>query len=145
MKISLIAAVANNNVIGNNNGLIWKLPADLKHFKNMTMGHVLIMGRKTFESIGTPLKGRTTIVVTRQKGYDAKGCAVAHSLKEALNLVKEEKKEVFVAGGGEIYSLAIQLHQARRIYLTRIYAEFEGDTFFPEIDKNSWELIERDD
>ena len=144
MKIYLIAAVANNNVIGNNNRLMWKLPADLKHFKDMTMGHTLIMGRKTFESIGTPLKGRTTIVVTRQKGYDAKGCGVAHSLKEALSLVKDEK-EVFVAGGGEIYALAIKLHQARRIYLTRIYAEFEGDAFFPEIDQSRWELIERND
>lgn len=144
MKIYLIAAVANNHVIGSNNRLIWKLPADLKHFKAMTMGHTLIMGRKTFESIGTPLKGRNTIVVTRQKDYDAKGCAVANSLKEALCLANGEK-EVFVAGGGEIYAQAIRLHLTRRIYLTRIFANFEGDAFFPEIDQEKWELIERSD
>ncbi len=144
MKLYLVAAAANNNVIGNNNRLVWKLPADLRHFKNLTMGHVMIMGRKTFESIGGPLKGRRIIVVTRQTDYAAAGCEVAHSLKEAIGLVKDQK-EIFIAGGGEIYAQAIRMHQTRRIYLTRIFANFEGDAFFPEIDPGQWELIERND
>jgi dihydrofolate reductase len=144
MKLYLVAAAANNNVIGSNNRLVWKLPADLKHFKDLTMGHTMIMGRKTFESIGSPLKGRTTIVVTRQKDYDAKGCPVAHSLRDALCMAKEVK-EIFIAGGGEIYAQAIKLHLTKRIYLTRIFANFDGDTFFPEIDPAKWELIERND
>lgn len=144
MKLYLVAAAANNNVIGNNNRLVWKLPADLRHFKNLTMGHVMIMGRKTFESIGGPLKGRSIIVVTRQTDYVAGGCEVAHSLKEAIGLVKDQK-EIFIAGGGEIYAQAIRMHQTRRIYLTRIFANFEGDAFFPEIDPGQWELIERND
>lgn len=144
MKLYLIAAAANNNVIGSENRMIWKLPADLKYFKNMTMGHTMIMGRKTFESLGGPLKGRTTIVVTRQKDYDAKGCPVAHTLKEALRLAGDEK-EVFIAGGGEIYTQAIRLHQTKKIYLTRVFANFDGDAFFPDIDPARWELIDRDD
>jgi dihydrofolate reductase len=144
MKLSLIAAAANNNVIGRENRLIWHLPADLKHFKNLTMGHTMIMGRKTFESIGGPLKGRRTIVISRKQNYDAKGCEVAHSLEEAIKMVKTEK-EVFVAGGAEIYQQAIGLKWARRIFLTRIYANFEGDAFFPEVDKDQWEIIDRTD
>ncbi len=144
MKLFLIAAAANNNVIGNNNQLIWHMPADLKHFKDLTMGHTLIMGRKTFESLGTPLKGRTTIVLSRKKDYDAKGCQVAHDLSDALKLVKGEK-EVFIAGGSQIYDQSMNLHQSRRIYLTRIFASFDGDAYFPEIDPAQWELIERTD
>jgi dihydrofolate reductase len=142
MKLFLIAAVANNNVIGKDNQLIWRMPADLKHFKDLTMGHILIMGRKTFESLGSPLKGRTTIVLSRRSDYDAQGCQVVSELADALKLVKDEK-EVFIAGGAQIYDQSINLHQTRRIYLTRIYASFEGDAFFPEIDPNHWELIER--
>ncbi len=141
MKISLIAAAANNNVIGKDNKMLWHLPADLKRFKKMTMGHTLIMGRKTFESIGKPLKGRKSIVITRQPEYGADGCSVVCSLKEALDQVKSEK-EVFVIGGAEIYTQTIDLHQSRRIFLTRIYGSFEGDAFFPEIDEEKWELIE---
>ncbi len=144
MKISLIAAIANNNVIGNNNQLIWHMPSDLKHFKALTMGHTLIMGRKTFESLGSPLKGRKTIVLSRQKNYDAQGCQVAGNLTDALKLVQKEK-EVFIAGGAQIYSQSINLAQTRRIYLTRIFASFEGDAFFPDIDAIQWELIERTD
>jgi dihydrofolate reductase len=144
MKLFIVAAVANNNVIGNENRLIWHLPADLKHFKELTMGHTMIMGRKTFESIGQPLKGRKTIVVTTQPDYDAQGCQLAHSIEEAIKMVKNEK-EVFIAGGAEIYRQTINLYHTRRIFLTRIYANFEGDTFFPDIDPEKWEIIERED
>ena len=120
------------------------MPADLKRFKELTMGHTMIMGRKTFESIGKPLPGRKTIVITRNKQYDAKGCEVATDLKEAICKVKDEP-EVFVVGGGEIYRQVINLHYTRRIYITRIYANFEGDSFFPDINPEKWELVERDD
>lgn len=144
MKLSLIAAVANNHVIGKNNRLVWHMPADLKHFKELTLGHTLIMGRMTFESLGSPLKGRTTIVLSRQKGYDARGCQVTHTLYDALKLAKGEK-EVFIAGGSQIYNEAINMPQTRRIYLTRIYASFEGDAYFPEINPEHWQLTEHTD
>ncbi len=144
MKVSLIAAVANNQVIGNNNRLVWHLPADLRHFKKLTMGHTLIMGRKTYESIGKPLPGRKTIIITSQKAYKAAGCIVAGSVEEAIKLVKGEK-DVFVAGGAEIYEQTINLYHTRRLYITRIFANFEGDTFFPQIDEEKWELLERVD
>lgn len=144
MKLILIAAVANNNVIGRDNKLLWHLPADLKHFQKLTMGHTLIMGRKTFESIGKALPGRRTIIVTRQSDYKAKGCETASDLKEAICKVREES-EVFVAGGGEIYRQVMGLHYARRIFLTRVYANFEGDSFFPNIDPEKWELVEREE
>ncbi len=144
MKLILIAAVANNNVIGRDNKLLWHQPADLKHFKKLTTGHTLIMGRKTFESIGKALPGRRTIIVTRQKDYKAEGCEIVPDLKEAICKVREES-DVFVAGGGEIYRQVIGLHYARRIFLTRIYANFEGDSFFPDIDPEKWELIDREE
>ncbi len=144
MKLSIIAAVANNNVIGNNNRLIWHMPADLKFFKNKTLGHTMIMGRKTFESIGKPLPGRKTIVITGQENYNAHGCEIADSFKEALKLAKDDG-EVFVVGGAEIYNQAINHYYTKTIYITRIFANFDGDTFFPELDPNEWEIIERDD
>ncbi len=144
MKLSIIAAVSNNNVIGNENRLIWHMPADLKRFKNITIGHTLIMGRKTFQSIGKPLPGRTTIVVTSQEELDIQGCPKATSFKEAIKLVKDEK-EVFIVGGAEIYQQAIKSYYTKKIYLTRIFADFEGDTYFPEIYPEKWELIERID
>jgi dihydrofolate reductase len=144
MKLTLIAAVANNNVIGQNNKLLWHMPADLKRFKELTLGHTMIMGRKTFESIGKPLPGRKTIVITRNKDYDAMGCEVATELKDAICKVREES-EVFVAGGGEIYRQVMNLHFTRKIYITRVYANFEGDSFFPDINTEKWELIERED
>ena len=144
MKLSIIAAVSNNNIIGNENRLIWHMPADLKRFKSATMGHTLIMGRKTFQSIGKPLPGRKTIVVTRQKDLDTQGCPKASSFKEAVNLVKKES-EVFVVGGAEIYQQALESYYTKRIYLTRIFADFDGDTYFPEIDTEKWVLIERED
>jgi dihydrofolate reductase len=144
MKLTIIAAVANNNVIGMNNQLIWHIPADLKRFKALTMGKTLIMGRKTFESIGKPLPGRSTIIITRNSDYMAEGCRVASSLKDALCMVKEEG-EVFVAGGGEIYRQVINLHFTRKLLLTRVYANFEGDSFFPELNTEKWELVDRED
>ncbi|MBW6480452.1 MAG: dihydrofolate reductase [Bacteroidales bacterium] len=144
MKLILIAAVANNNVIGGDNKLLWNLPADLKRFKELTMGHTLIMGRKTFESIGKALPGRRTVIVTRQNDYKAEGCEIASDLKDAICKVREES-DVFVAGGGEIYRQVIGLHYARRIFMTRVYANFEGDSFFPNIDPEKWELVERDE
>ncbi len=141
MKLSLIAAVANNNVIGKENRLLWKMPVDLKHFRKITMGHTMIMGRKTFESIGKPLDGRKTIVVTNQENYDAKGAEVVHSVHEAIKLTKAEK-EVFVVGGAQIYEQCIDLYFTRRLYITRIYANFEGDAFFPDIDEEKWDLEE---
>lgn len=143
MRLLLVAAASNNNVIGSNNQLLWHMPADLKRFKQLTMGHTLIMGRKTYESIGKALPGRKTIVISRKDDFKANGCEVVRDLKEAICKVKDEK-DVFVAGGGEIYRQLINLHYARRIYLTRIYANFEGDSFFPDIDQEKWELVERE-
>ena len=144
MKVSIIAAVANNGVIGNKNRLIWHMPADLKFFRNTTLGHTMIMGRKTFESIGKPLPGRETIIVTQQEDYHVEGCRIAHSYKEALKLAKKEK-EVFVVGGAEIYTQAINHNSTKTIYITRVFASFDGDTFFPEIDCDKWETVERND
>ena len=113
------------------------MPADLKHFKAVTIGNTIIMGRKTYESIGKPLPGRRNIVVTRQEEYKAEGCDVVNSLQDAVDLCLREQ-EVFIVGGGEIYKQAI--HAADKIYLTRIYGEFEGDTVFPEINFSEWRL-----
>jgi dihydrofolate reductase len=142
MRISLIAAMAANRAIGLDNGLPWHLPEDLRRFKRLTMGHVMIMGRRTFDSIGKrPLPGRPTIVITRQEGYAAPGVTVAHSVDEALALAQGD--EVFVAGGEEIFRLTIG--RADRLYLTRIHAELPGDTWFPEFDEREWRLVERED
>ncbi len=143
MNLSLIAAVANNHVIGHENRMAWHMPADLKHFKQLTMNHTLIMGRKTYESIGKPLKGRKTVIVTKNKQYNAPGCLVAGSVEEVLRLVKEEQ-EVFVAGGAEIYRQTIDLPQTQRMYITRVYADVEGDAFFPRIDPVKWELVDKE-
>ena len=144
MNISIIAAVSGNNVIGADNKLVWHLPADLKYFKELTMGHTLIMGRKTFDSIGKPLKGRATIVMTRNKNFVAPGCVVASSLGGALQMADKDK-DIFIAGGEQVYRRAITLKQVTRIYLTRIHASFDGDAFFPEIDPANWKLAENTD
>lgn len=130
MIVSLIAAMARNRVIGRDNGLPWHIPADLRRFRDLTLGHPLIMGRKTYEGIGTPLPGRQTIVVTRQEGYAAPGCVVAHSLEGAL-AAAGSAAEVFICGGGGLYAEALPL--AERIYLTVVALEVAGDTFFPEL------------
>ncbi|HXC07134.1 MAG TPA: dihydrofolate reductase [Bacteroidia bacterium] len=142
MVISIIAAISENNVIGKDNKLIWHLPADLNHFKELTTGHHLIMGRKTWESIGSkPLPGRTSIVITRDKKYKASGCTLVHSLDEALEAAKGQE-EVFVIGGAEIYKQTMAL--AHKLYITRVHHKFEGDTFFPEIGKEWFEAINND-
>jgi dihydrofolate reductase len=143
-RISLIAAMAANRSIGIDGRLPWHLPADLKHFKALTMGHTMVMGRKTYESISAgPLPGRSTIVITHQAGYSPPGVRVAHSLDEALALAEGE--EVFVAGGEEIFRLALDQGRADRMYLTRIEKDYPGDTFFPEFDESAWKVVERED
>ena len=143
-KISLIAAMAENRAIGIDNRLPWRLPADLRRFKALTMGHTLIVGRKTFESIGRPLPGRTLIVVTRRQGYAPPGVQVAHSVEAALNLSRgAQGDEVFIGGGEEIFRQT--LDRADRIYLTCIQKEFPGDAFFPKLDPSLWHLVERED
>lgn len=131
MKISLIAAMAKNRVIGDKGEIPWKIPGEQKLFKKFTMGHAVIMGRKTYESIGQPLSGRTNIVVTRQKSYRAEGCQVAHDLSSALKCCPDDEGEAFICGGGQLYHEAIPI--ADRIYLTVIPREIPGDTYFPNI------------
>lgn len=135
--VSIVVATAQNNVIGNDNDLIWHLPADLKHFKSVTSGSSILMGRKTYESIGRPLPKRENIIITRQTGLLIEGCVVVNSLQEAIN--KAESEEVFIIGGGEIYKQAMEI--ADKIYLTKIHQDFEGDTMFPEIDPNVWKEL----
>ena len=135
MKIILIAAMAKNRVIGRDNGIPWHIPSELQRFKAMTMGHTLVMGRKTFESIGRPLPGRKTIIVTRNPEYRAAGCSVAPSLAAAIALCPETET-IFIAGGGEIYREALPLADA--IYLTVLDREVEGDTLFPEVAPNQF-------
>lgn len=138
MKITMIAAAAENNALGKNNGLVWHLPDDFKRFKKITSHHHIIMGRKTFESFPKPLPNRKHIVITRQKNYDKPGCTAVQSLKEALKISASES-EVFIIGGGEIYKQAMPL--ADKIELTRVHAKFEADTYFPNIDKSKWKLV----
>ena len=137
MTLSAIVAMAANRCIGKDNTLPWRLPADLKRFKQLTMGHTLLMGRKTYESIGRPLPGRTTVVVTRQRDYAPEGVRVAHSLEQALELARGD--EVFIAGGADLYRQALE--RVRRLYLTRIDRDYPGDTFFPEVDLSGWRLV----
>jgi dihydrofolate reductase len=133
--ISIIAAMAENRVIGRENSLPWHLPNDLKHFKRLTSGHAIIMGRKNYESIGRPLPERTNIVVTRTPHYPAPGCTVVHSIDDAL-IAAGNDPEVFIIGGAELY--AQTLGRARRLYLTEIHAHVPGDTYFPAFDLNTW-------
>jgi dihydrofolate reductase len=138
MRITLAVAVAANGVIGAGNRLPWHLPADLRHFKAVTMGKPIVMGRRTWESIGRPLPGRRNVVVTRQTGYTANGAEVVHSLAEAIALCADAG-ELVVIGGAELYAQALPI--AQRIELTRIHAEFEGDTFFPALDGAVWQEV----
>lgn len=137
MNLTLIAAMAKNRVIGKDNDLIWHFPEDLKHFKSLTSGHHVIMGRKTFESVGRPLPKRVNIIITRQKDYQAEGCKIAGSLEEALAMV-ENDDQPFIVGGAEIYKQSLNF--ANTIELTLIEAEYVGDTFFPEFDPSIWKL-----
>lgn len=137
--IAIVVAVAENNVIGKDNQLIWHLPADLKHFKHITMGHPMLMGRKTYESIGKPLPGRTTIIITRQPDFEAEGCMVVNSVKEAISKAKQLDEQAYIIGGAEIYRQVLDVTDT--IYLTRIHHSFDGDTFFPEIKEEEWQTI----
>ena len=138
MIISLIVAKSKNNVIGKNNQLPWHLPADLKHFKDVTMGKPIIMGRKTFESIGKPLPGRRNIIITHNKNYTAEGCDVFHSIGDAFNAVKNET-EVMIIGGANLYAQTIEC--ASRLYLTEVDVEIDGDAFFPSPEPTKWQLV----
>jgi len=140
--VSIIVAMDEAGGIGKNGGLSWHLSADLKNFKAVTMGHHLIVGRKTYESIGKALPGRTTIIVTRKRDFRAEGCLLAYSLEEALALAGQRgEKEVFIGGGGEIFTLALPL--AQQIYLTRVHTRAECDVFFPQVDWEEWQEGER--
>jgi dihydrofolate reductase len=142
MRNSLIVALSQNRVIGRAGQLPWHLNADLRRFKQLTMGHTIVMGRKTFESIGRPLPGRTSIVVTRQRGYQPDGVRVAASIEDAQRLAAGDI-EVFFIGGGEIYRQV--LPRIERIYLTQVHAEIDGDTHFPELSPVQWRLVEQTD
>lgn len=136
--VSAIVAAADNNAIGKDNQLLWHLPNDLRFFKRTTSGHAVIMGRKTYESVGKPLPNRRNLVVTRQKDYTLEGAEVVHSLEAALARCANEK-EVFIVGGAEIYRQA--LPATNRVYLTRVHADLSGDTYFPELDERDWVLV----
>lgn len=140
--ISIIAAIGNNRVIGFNNKLPWDLPADMKHFQEKTRGKPIIMGQKTFESIGKPLPGRTNIILTLDREFNPQGCITAYSLEEAVEAAKNAE-EVMICGGVSIYRQFLTL--ADRMYLTMIEGDFEGDAFFPEFDWDDWDEIERID
>lgn len=142
--ISIIVAAGENNVIGRDNKLPWRMPADTKYFKSTTKGNVVVMGRKTFESLGKPLPDRVNIVISRRKDFNAEGIIVAESLTEALKKAGEHAgKDIFIIGGGEIYRQSLVLTD--RVHLTRIHATFEGDTFFPELTADKWRILSRED
>ncbi|RYY63006.1 MAG: dihydrofolate reductase [Chitinophagaceae bacterium] len=144
MFLSMVVAAANNNVIGKDNQLVWNLPNDMKFFKNITWGMPVLMGRKTFEALGKPLKGRKNFVLTRNRDWQADGVVTVGSLGDAELLVKEmDVKELMIIGGAEIYKML--LGDTNRIYITRVNAEPEGDAFFPDIDPAVWKLTSRDD
>ncbi len=140
MAVSMIVAVSSNGVIGRDGGLPWYLPADLRHFKRTTMGHHLIIGRRTWEELGNPLPGRTMVVVTRSRQLVLEGAQGVSSIEEALEVAAADD-EPFIGGGSQIYRVALAHGLVDRIYLTRIHAEIEGDTRLPEIDLDLWELI----
>ena len=142
--ISLVVAVSENNMIGKNNQLLWHLPNDLKFFKNTPWGGVVIMGRKTFESVNKPLPGRTNIIITKQPDWNAENVIVASSISDAIQKAKDLNfKEIFIIGGGEIYKESLSL--ADKIYLTRVHTLIEGDTFFPALQSEEWKLVSNRD
>ncbi len=141
--LKILVAFDENRVIGKNNALIWHLPADLKRFKALTTGHVIIMGRKTFESIGRPLPNRTTVVISRQQDLKIEGVILAHSVEEAILKAKSiSRDDIFIVGGAEIYQLSLPL--ADQILVTQLHDIFEGDAFFPEISPAIWEVAEQE-
>jgi dihydrofolate reductase len=141
MITTIVVAIGENNAIGKNNQLLWYLPADLKHFKNITTGHTVIMGRKTYDSVGKPLPNRRNIIITRQD-ITIEGCEVVKSIEDALALCSTEE-EVFIVGGAEIYRQS--MHLTNRLYLTIVHQSFDADSFFPEINYDEWKETERED
>ncbi|MHB1146155.1 MAG: dihydrofolate reductase [Lutibacter sp.] len=141
--VTIIAAIATDNALGKDNQLIWHLPADLNRFKKTTLNHVVIMGRKTFESLGKPLPNRTNILITRDKNYKAEGCVVVNSVKEALDTAAKEDENPFILGGAEIYKQAMPFTD--KLDITLIHHKFKADVFFPEIDKTIWKETSRED
>ena len=139
MIISMVVAISENNAIGKDNALLWKLPLDLKHFKNITNGHTVIMGRKTYDSMGKTLPNRRNNIITRTSNLTIAGAEVVNTLDDAFMLCKSEQ-EIFVIGGAEIYKQSLNV--ADRIYLTKVHHRFEADTFFPVIDSNIWKETE---
>ena len=142
MILSIIVAASENHVIGRDNALIWHVSSDLKHFRQLTTAHTIVMGRKTFESVGKALPNRRNIVISRNSAFKAEGCELVDSIEKALDLVKGEE-EVFIIGGGKIYHEVWD--KADRLYLTQVHTIVEGDTFIPEIDLAQWEEISRQD
>lgn len=140
IRLSLLVAADEQNVIGKDNKLPWHLPNDLKYFKNLTWGMPILMGRKTFESIGKPLPGRKSIVITRNNNWQNNGVHVVHSVEEAVDkAIAFDIKEIFIIGGAEIFTTSLSL--ADRVYLTRIHHAFEGDVYFPKLNADEWELV----
>lgn len=140
MKISIIVAVAKNNLIGKKNSLPWYLPADLKHFKAITMGHYILMGQNTYASIGKPLPGRSTIILSNDPDYKQVGCVVVNTPEEAIKTAeKSGEKEFMICGGGQVYKTFLPL--AHKIYLTRVHHKFDGDIFFPKLNIKEWKVI----
>lgn len=142
VHLSILAAVARNGVIGRHNTLPWHLPEDLKHFKALTMGHTIIMGRKTYASIGRVLPGRTNVIVTRQLDFHAPDAIVVHTLEDALHLQGRQDDALFIIGGARLYEQTLGLVQ--RLYLTEIQQDFDGDTFFPVFDRSDWIEVSRE-
>jgi len=138
MIVSIIVAMDINRVIGKENQLPWRLPRELQYVKKTTMGHPIILGRKNYESIGRPLPGRRNIILTRDENFSAEGCEIAHSVEEVYKLCENEE-EIFIFGGEQIYKLFLE--DTDKLYVTVIHHEFEGDTFFPEIDWTKWKEI----
>jgi dihydrofolate reductase len=140
-NISIVVAISENNAIGKDNQLLWHLPADLKHFKNITTGYPIIMGRKTYESIGKPLPNRRNIIITRQKDLKLEGVEVVHSVGNALSLCDAEE-EIFIIGGAEIYKSALAF--TNRIYLTTVHEHYEADVFFPILAMDEWTITDQE-
>ena len=138
MTVSLIVAIAENGVIGRKGGLPWRLSTDLRRFKALTMDHHIVMGRKTYESIGRLLPGRSTVIVTRQQEYEVEGAVVVRSLEEAFALAPD----TFVIGGGQVYEQA--LPRVDKLYVTRVHVDVDGDTLFPEVEWEEWKLVEQE-
>ncbi len=143
MIVSMILATSENNVIGKDNDLPWNVPSDMRYFMRTTTGHTILMGRKTYESLGKPLPRRRNIVITRQDNLTIEGAEIVHSIADGLALAKEDE-EVFIIGGGTIYARALELDMVDRIYLTVIHGEFEGDTFFHLPEDEPWQVVKED-